>query len=297
MVVHRATRALLWRNRMTSGGKARRALSTPMLMMAVLAVACSLGSVAASRVVCGMCEEPDRFVRLQVSMRDRYAESTQPFSHPFRWSVEQWKPILRSIQVRKHGQGVLFIPVPNGPTVPAFTPAEVDYLSETLTRAFAQAQPSELVVFGLTSQKTQETSEITTGAWYVKDAQLHLILGNYREAFTMSSVRELLWQDPLHMLAGALYEFVPGPYQSLPREDNGLGTFLIPEAPQLALAYQQLSLGAPSVEGSHEKRSPPSAYPDSSIEGKLQRLKQIRDDGLINDDEYAAKKKILLDGF
>ena len=49
--------------------------------------------------------------------------------------------------------------------------------------------------------------------------------------------------------------------------------------------------------GGHEKGSPPSAYPDSSLEGKLQRLKQIRNDGLITDDEFAAKKKALLDGF
>ena len=282
---------------MTAGGKAKRVRSSPMLMMAVLAVACSLGSVQASRVACGMCEEPNRFVRLQVSTRDRHAENTQPFSHPFRWSAEQWKPVLSSIHVQKRGQGVLFFPAPNGPTLQAFTPAEVDYLSETLTRAFAQAQPSEVVVFGLTSPKTQEITEITTGAWYVKDAQLHLILGNYREAVTMSSIRELLWQDPLHMIAGALYEFVPGPYQSLPREDNGLGTFLLPEAPQLALTYQQLFSGAPPVDGGHDKGSPPSAYPDSSLEGKLQRLKQIRDDGLITDDEFAAKKKALLDGF
>ena len=64
---------------MTVGGKEKRALSTPMLMMAVLAVACSLGAVPASRVVCGMCEEADRFVRLQVSTRDRHAESDPTF--------------------------------------------------------------------------------------------------------------------------------------------------------------------------------------------------------------------------
>jgi hypothetical protein len=282
---------------MTVGGKEKRARSTPMLLLAVLAVACSLGAAPASRVVCGMCEEPDRFVRLQASTKDRFAESTQPFSHPFRWSAEQWKPILRSIHVQKRDQGLLFIFGSNGPTLPAFTPAEVDYLSETLTRAFAQAEPSEVVVFGLTSPKTKEMTEITTGAWYVKDTQLHLILGNYREAFTMSSIRDLLWQDPLHMIAGALYEFVPGPYQSLPREGNGIGTFLIPEAPQLALTYQELLSGAPSIDAGQEKGSPPSAYQDSSLEGKLKRLKQIHNDGLITDDEYAAKKKVLLDGF
>ena len=113
----------------------------------------------------------------------------------------------------------------------------------------------------------------------------------------MSNVRELLWQDPLHMIAGALYEFVPGPYQNLHREDNGLGTFLLPEAPQLALAYQQLLSNAPRIDGDREKGSPPSVYPDSSLERKLQRLKQIRDDGLITEDEYAAKKKALLDEF
>ena len=283
---------------MTASGKERRARSTPMLMVAVLAVACSIGAAGpATRMVCGMCEGPDRFVRLQASTSDRHVESSQPFSHPFQWSDEQWKPILRSIHVQKRNQGILFFSAPNGPTLPAFTPAEVDYLSETLMRAFAQAQPSEVVVFGLTSQKTQEIAEITTGAWYVKDTQLHLILGNYREVFTMSNVRELLWQDPLHMIAGALYEFVPGPYQSLHREDHGLWTYLLPEASQLALAYQQLSLGVSPVDGDHEKGSTPSVYPESSIEGKLQRLKQIREDGLITADEYAAKKKALLDGF
>jgi hypothetical protein len=51
------------------------------------------------------------------------------------------------------------------------------------------------------------------------------------------------------------------------------------------------------VDGDREKGSPPSVYPDSSLERKLQRLKQIRDDGLITEDEYAAKKKALLDEF
>jgi hypothetical protein len=244
-----------------------------------------------------MCEERDRFVRLQVSPKTRHVESSQPFSHPFHWSPEQWKPILRSIYVRTRGQGVLFLPAPSGLTRPAFTPAEVDYLSETLARAFPQAQPSEVVVFGLASQKTREMTEIMTGAWYVKDAQLHLILGNYREAVTMSSVRELLWQDPLHMIAGALYEFVPGPHQSLTREDDGIETFLLPEAPQLTLNYRQLSLDGPPIDGGREKDMPPSTHQGSSLEGKLKRLKQIHDEGLITDDEYAAKKKALLDEF
>lgn len=99
------------------------------------------------------------------------------------------------------------------------------------------------------------------------------------------------------MIAGPLYEFVPGRHQSLIGENDGIGTFLIPEAPQLALTYQQLSSDTLPVNGGREKDVPPSASPDSSLEGKLKRLKQIHDEGLITDDEFAAKKKMLLDGF
>lgn len=99
------------------------------------------------------------------------------------------------------------------------------------------------------------------------------------------------------MIAGPLYEFVPGRHQSVIREDSGIGTFLIPEAPQLALTYEQLSSDALPVNGGREKEVPPSPAPDASLEGKLKRLKQIHDEGLITDDEFAAKKKTLLDGF
>jgi len=99
------------------------------------------------------------------------------------------------------------------------------------------------------------------------------------------------------MMAGALYEFVPCPYQSLLREDNGLGISLIPEDSQVALAYQQLLSDALQVEGGQEKGPPPSAYPDSSLEGKLKRLTQTHNDGFITGDESASKKKALLDVF
>jgi hypothetical protein len=84
--------------------------------------------------------------------------------------------------------------------------------------------------------------------------------------------------------------------KNLIRKDDGIGTFLIPEAPQLALTYEQLSSDTLPVDGGREMEVFPSAYPDSSLEGKLKRLKQIHDEGLITDDEFAAKKT-LLDGF
>lgn len=280
---------------MTAGRSEIRSRLIPMLVMMGLAIACSIGAAPATRMVCGTCEEADRFVRLQASTRESLSQSAVPFSHPIGLRAEQWKPILQSIHMKKHSQGILFSGPP-GPAVPAFAPEEVDYLSETLTRAFAQAQPSELVVFGLTSARTAEITEITTGAWYVKGPQLYLILSNYHEGVTMANVRELLWQDPLHMIAASLYDFVPGPHHNVIREGSSLGSFLIPEALQLALAYQPLSVGARMVDGGSEKGLRLSVQPDSSLEEKLKRLKQLHVDGLITADEYTAKKKSLLDG-
>jgi hypothetical protein len=272
----------------------------PIVIAMLLVVACSMASVPASRIACGSCEEPDRFVRLQSSTKDRPEESNPPFSHPFQWSAEQWKPILYSIQIQIDSQGLPFFPTQKGPTQPAFTKAEVDYLSETLARAFTEVQPSEMVVFGLTRPKTPELTEITTGAWFVKGAQLHLLIGNYREAVTMSSTRQLLWESPLRPNAGRHHDFVAGRHQTVVR-DTGVWSGLFSTAPsELTLAYQALLVEEPVGASSPQELSTPNsgvAHPSMSLENRLLVLKQLHGQGLITEEEYRAKKQQLLDQF
>jgi len=90
------------------------------------------------RIVCGQCEEPDRFVRLSAEQRHQEPDRGNP-SIPQVLPSEAWKTLLAGIRVQK--QEIFPLPL-SQPSLaqPAFTPDEVAYLSATLPQAFAQAQ-------------------------------------------------------------------------------------------------------------------------------------------------------------
>jgi hypothetical protein len=211
-------------------------------------------------------------------------------------SPDEWKPILESIQVRLRHQGPLSFLAANKPLQQAFTPQEVKFFCEVLPRVFAEAQPSEFVVFGLTSARISGMADMTTGAWYAKGTTLYLVLSNYREGVSLPSIRELVWEKPLHMIAAPLYDFAPGPHQTINSSHTSLLSFVIPEPPQIALAFQPLATNSPASnerEGTGIRSSP---SPTASLEERLRRLKQMHSEGLITDQEYITKKRSLLDG-
>ena len=86
-----------------------------------------------------------------------------------------------------------------GEEQPAFTQEEIDYLSMTLNRAFAKASSQQWVVFGLSHPLPSSGSDMTTGAWYVKGAQLHLLMPNFHAAVRMDNLRDILNRDPQSM--------------------------------------------------------------------------------------------------
>ncbi len=255
-----------------------------------------------NRIVCGACEEPDRFVRLQTaSLHGRDGNATG-FAHPFRLSPEDWKPILASLHVQAETKPLpLFLD--KRAEVPAFTPDEIDYLSATLSKAFARAKPEEWVVFGLSRPGPGKVTEMTTGGWFLEGDRLHFILANYRCAVTMPGIRDLLMNDPLTPNTGASFTLTPGAHQTLVQTSGADRSPLLPSPLELSIAYKPLLLGEPAP----SRKAPPSpapaqaeAQPDRapprlSIEERLQTLKRLHEQGLITDEEFRAKKKALLD--
>lgn len=285
----------------------RRAVALGIAVMLLLA-ANTLEAAPPSRMVCGACEEPDRFVRLQVSPSPSLRESDSHFTHPFQLSPDAWTTLLQKIQVQPRSQGWFIFSAPRNPATPAFTADEIAYLSETLPRAFAQAQPEEWVVFGLSRARAPENAgiiEVTTGACFVKGTTLHLILSNYHEGVTMPAIRELLREDPLHMVAGPQYEFAPGPHQTMRQESTWLGAFLSPNPPELILAFHEALREEPELQtteptGSQSvipsaTRAPSSPETQPSLQERLKQLKRLKEQGLITDEDYQTKKKQLLD--
>jgi hypothetical protein len=249
------------------------------------------------RMVCGECEEQDRFVRLQGSSPGLQRDRVPNFSHPVSLRPEDWEIILSSLRVQRQGEPVVFFSLPKGPISNALTQVEIEYLSRTLSLAFAQAQPTEWVVFGLSRPGAPDVSEITTGGWFMKESHLHLLLANYRYAVTAPNVRELVWENPLSSQIN-VYELVPGDHQTVIQDQkDGLLRTTVNE---LSIAYQPLLLDEPLSTSALPNGSSSSLLlqPQSkhlSMEERLKTLKRLRDQGLITEEEYRSTRSRLLE--
>lgn len=246
--------------------------------------------------VCGRCEDEGRFVRLATPGPD---QSGAPlFEHPLRLRPEEWRNLLGSISVQKRYEGFLFFPGQKGTPEAAFVPEDIDYLSAALSAAFDQVQPAEWVVFGLSRPASPEISEVTTGAWFVQDGQVHVRLANYRYAVSMQSVRELLLEHPLHGHE-ILYDVIPADHQTVRREGDGLPLFRTKPV-ELQIAYRA-ALAEPrsvqAVPGQQPTRQPQPPPDSATIEDRLRTLKRLREDGLLTEEEYRSKRRQVLEHF
>ena len=194
------------------------------------------GSSQPTTIVCGTCEESNRFVRLQAYDSQSFLGGQEGFSHPLNLSPQDWKPILASVRVHAD----LFFPIEETQR-PAFTPEEIDYLSITLNRAFAKASPEQWVVFGLSQPSPASVTEMTTGAWYAEGTTLHLLLANYQAAVSMNNIRDVLERDPLfEVLNAPRYEFAETDYAYAGSKKKSLLSSLRQETPHLAIDYTRL---------------------------------------------------------
>jgi hypothetical protein len=165
-------------------------------------------------------------------------------------SPQDWKPILASIRVYAD----LFFPMEETER-PAFTVEEIDYLSMTLSRAFAKAQPQEWVVFSLSQPGPAHVTDMTTGGWYVEGTMLHLLLANYRAAVRMNNIRDVLERDPLfEVLSAPRYEFAETDYAYAGSKKKSLLSSLRQETPHLVIEYQQLIAEGLDQNGPQEEK-------------------------------------------
>lgn len=275
--------------------------STVLIVSAWLIVSQELGwaSNQDARPACSQCEEPDRFVRVQDLSAEVRTGAPQSFAHPFVLSPDEWTSLLRQLSVQRQAQG-LFGWDPPGPVIPAFTTEEISYLSASLSKAFAQAQPHEWVVFGLSRPTSQGMTRITTGGWFLEGGELHFVLANYRKAVTMQNIRDALWANPVRSDEGTDYVAAAGPHQTLVRESRLSSRFFVSSPSELAISYQAALSGKPS-EASGSTFSPPSSAnlgsTPGTIEERLRILKQLQAQGLITEDDYRTKKQQILDHF
>ena len=119
----------------------RNSMVTVICLLAWVGSGCA-GTSPPTTIVCGTCEEPSRFVRLQSRPLPSSPGIQGGFSHPLTLDPEKWEPILASIRVQP---SLSFLR--KGDEQPAFSTEEIHYLGMTLSRAFTQASPEHWVVF------------------------------------------------------------------------------------------------------------------------------------------------------
>jgi len=242
-------------------------------------------------VVCGQCEEPDRFVRLLAAPNDQASDHDRLFTNPA-LPPDAWARLLAGISVRRQPELPFFQPPA---AQPAFTSDEIAYLSTTLPQAFAQARPGEMVVFAISHPGPPDLLELTSGGWFFAHDGLHFQLANYHYVVSMGNIRELVWENPLYAQLSE-YEFVPQAHQVV-KKDTGV---LRVQPVELVLSHESI-LASPSDIGGKSAAAPggsPEPRPETrqaTVEERLRTLKQLREQGLINDDEYRERKRLILD--
>lgn len=262
------------------------------LMLLLFIHACASTSlIEKQQSLCPKCKDPHRYVRVHAWPGGQQGIQ---ITHSFHLTSQDWARVLNNIHVQNSSTGFLFFET-KGSVSQAFTPDEVDYLSTTLSKAFAQTQPDQLVVFGLSRVRSHDLIEVTTGGWYAKGAYIHLLLANYRQSVTMPNILERLWRNPLVSGITPVFDLVPGEQQKLGTSTKSLNGLIKSDIPDLSIDYKPLL----AKSGNEENRAPTTAPDDqgSSLEQRLRTLMRFKEKGLITEQEFLEKRKKLLENF
>jgi hypothetical protein len=146
------------------------------LMVLLLVAACAIPQTPFRTVY----EDPVNFVRLETDPTVAIDIPQTWHSHPATIGPEVMAGILKGFNVQEHRTKLQRILGGEAPREPAFRDEEVALLAPKLADALSRADPKERVTYYLSRPQTSIKREITSGGLYVKDDQLHFILGNHR---------------------------------------------------------------------------------------------------------------------
>lgn len=161
--------------------------------MLLTGVACSGPSLSSRPVV----TEPAWFVRLDTEADLRQSGAVL-YEHPKEWTDDDMRAILGRVLLQER-VGLLDPPLPPRAV---FSSEEADLLVPALRQAFRMAGPSEWIAFYL-SRPGGTVQAITSGALFVKDGYLHVVVANRREPVEAgSSEWEGVRGNPLRSVRG-----------------------------------------------------------------------------------------------
>lgn len=151
-------------------------ISAVTLTAAVLLFGCAIPHVPSRTVY----EDPVNYVRLEEDAGVLPEWPQGHYSHPAVMGTETLRTILSGLMVQEHRTAPQRWIQGEAPLTPAFTDEELALLAMQVAEGLAQAQYNERVTFYLSRPETSTRRVITSGGLYVRGAELHVILGNWR---------------------------------------------------------------------------------------------------------------------
>ena len=194
-------------------------------------------------------EDPVNFVRLE---RDAYVLDEAPYTrhnHPFQIAAGDMERILRGISVKQRRIGpVVWLA---GEAIPeqAFNEQELALLSSRLAEALSRAQYNERVTFYMSLPQTSIKRVITSGGVYLKDRELHFILGNHRIVYGIPAYGMVYDRRyPMRPTAAKDVDLLFQPADAvLKRESSFLDKAFGLERDELIIDLDKLHVGQPLV--------------------------------------------------
>jgi hypothetical protein len=258
-----------------------------LVAMAMLLGGTSQGFASDTKV---LWEGRDQFVRIE-SQDALKGGSKIPNEHPADISQERLVEILGAIELRSEE---------NKKPAPLFTKSSLENLIPLLQNAFRQASASEDVTFAVIGLYTSamglaKSPKVTAGRMFYQGGKLNLIVGKAQEIVKERQDRRL-------------YPFTPGSRRYVAEGE----WVLLPQAGQPALTmvrkdwiafsddWKVTAVTTPVGDSTAVQPSPPSAInqffsgKSSKMAERLSVLKDLRDKGIITDEEYRGKRLTIL---
>jgi len=145
-------------------------------LLCALLAGCAIPQVPARTVY----EDPVNYVRLEEDPGVLPEWPPSHHAHPAAIPPEKLRAILSGLRIQEHRIWLQRWIQGEAPLVPAFSDEEVGLLSSQVADALAEAKYDERVTFYLSQPQTSAKRVITSGGLYVRDSELHLLLGNWQ---------------------------------------------------------------------------------------------------------------------
>lgn len=302
-------------------------LNRGMILTAVLILALSFTGCGAKRlnkqkpdVKSIIWQQNDQFVRIEGQDHDSILATAN--NHPATFSANLIRKTLGSLQVQFEG---------NEKPVAVFSPDELEILGEAVSQGLAQAGPHEDITFTIAGfHQGRSARTISTCRLFIENDRLNLIIGTLHGEYSENMDRSrhpLVTGSRKYTPATTDWTIVPRP--GVKYKTNGAITsdvitrrdwlILNPTAQTFREAaqiwedsvqfeaqqqeiHQKLEKMERSIEQMRQNPTPgtPMAAPAGpmqvdKIEQRLQILQQLKNKGLINDDDFRAKKQEIID--